>query len=254
MSFTVGTDAYARHVGRYGPALSATHADAARVAPGDRALDVGCGPGVLIAELARRLGADRVAGVDPSEPFVAAARAAVPGADVRVAPAEQLPFETDSFDVVLSQLVVNFMTDAEAGVGEMGRVARRAVTSCVWDYAGEMTMLRIFWDAALELDPDAPAEGRTMRYCTRDKLSALWTRAGLRDVETQPLVVEAGYDDFDDYWSPFTAGIAPSGAYCASLAAEQQAALRAACLRRLGSPVGPFTLSARAWLVRGSTS
>jgi ubiquinone/menaquinone biosynthesis C-methylase UbiE len=135
MSFTVGTDAYARHVGRYGAALSAAHPDAARVVPGDRALDVGCGPGVLLAELARRLGPDRVAGVDPSEPFVAAARASVPGADVRVAPAEQLPFDADAFDVVLSQLVVNFMTDAEAGVGEMGRVARRTVTSCVWDYA-----------------------------------------------------------------------------------------------------------------------
>jgi SAM-dependent methyltransferase len=254
MSFTVGTDAYARHVGRYGSALSAAHADAARMMPGDRALDVGCGPGVLIAELARRLGPDRVAGVDPSEPFVAAARAAVPGADVRVAPAEQLPFDTDAFDVVLSQLVVNFMTDAEAGIGEMGRVARRAVTSCVWDYAGEMTMLRVFWDAALEPDPDAPDEGRTMRYCTPDELHALWARAELREIETRPLVVEADYDDFDDYWSPFTAGIAPSGAYCASLTPEQQAALRTACFRRLGSPAGPFTLSARAWLVRGNTS
>ncbi len=252
MSFTVGTEAYARHVGRYGAALSAAHVAAAGVAPGDQALDVGCGPGVLLAELARRLGPDRVAGVDPSEPFVAAARAAVPGADVRVAPAEQLPFHTDAFDVVLSQLVVNFMTDAEAGVREMRRVARRAVASCVWDYAGEMTMLRAFWDAALELDPDAPDEGRIMRYCTPEELTALWTQAGLRDVDAQPLVVEASYDDFEDYWSPFTAGIAPSGAYCASLADEQRAELREACFRRLGSPSGSFSLSARAWFVRGS--
>ncbi|HET8894611.1 MAG TPA: methyltransferase domain-containing protein [Gaiellaceae bacterium] len=253
MSFTVGTAAYARHVGRYGAALSAVHADAARLLPGDRALDVGCGPGVLLDELARRLGIERVAGVDPSEPFVAAARAAVPGADVRPAPAERLPFDTDAFDVVLSQLVVNFMADVEAGVGEMRRVARRAVTSCVWDYAGEMTMLRAFWDAALELDADAPDEGRTMRYCTPEELSELWTRAGLREVETQPLLVEARYENFDDYWLPFTAGIAPSGAYCASLAEEQQTALKEACFRRLGSPSGSFSLSARAWFVTGST-
>jgi SAM-dependent methyltransferase len=109
MTFTTGTTAYARHVGRYGPRLSAAHADAAGVIRADRALDVGCGPGVLLLELAQRLGASRVAGVDPSEPFVEAARAAVPGADVRVAPAERLPFEADAFDVVLSQLVVNFM-------------------------------------------------------------------------------------------------------------------------------------------------
>jgi hypothetical protein len=153
--------------------------------------------------------------------------------------------------VVLSQLVVNFMEDAEAGVAEMRRVARRRVTSCVWDYAGEMTMLRAFWDAALELDPDAPDEGRTMRYCTPDALAALWRGAGLNEIETAALVVEAEYADFDDYWSPFPAGIAPSGAYCASLGDEARAALREACFRRLGSPRGSFSLSARAWLVSG---
>ena len=252
MTFTVGTDAYVRHVGRYGAALSAADADAAGVRSGETALDVGCGPGVLLAELARRLGADRVAGVDPSEPFVEAARAAVPGADVRVAASERLPFADAAFDVVLSQLVVNFMVDAEAGVAEMRRVARRTVASCVWDYRGEMTMLRAFWDAALELDPDAPDEGQTMRHCSVGELAALWRSAGLKDVETKPLVVEAAYDDFDDYWSPFPSGIAPSGAYCASLDDQRRAALRRACFHRLGSPAGPFTLTARAWFVRGT--
>lgn len=251
MTFTTGTDAYARHVGRYGPALSVAHADAAALAAEDRVLDVGCGPGVLLAELARRLGADRAVGVDPSEPFAAAARAAVPGADVGAAAAEELPFEDGAFDVAMSQLVVNFMADAPAGVREMCRVARRTVTSCVWDYAGEMTMLRVFWDAALELDPQAPDEGRVMRYCKPDELATLWEDAGLRKVETQPLVVEAAYEDFDDYWSPFPSGIAPSGAYCASLDDDARGALREACFRRLGSPHGKFTLTARAWLVRG---
>ena len=250
--FTAGTEAYARHVGRYGAALSAAHADAAGLAAGDRALDVGCGPGGLLAELSRRLGAGQVAGVDPTEPFVTTARAAVPGADVRLGSAERLPFDAGAFDVVLSQLVVNFMDDAEAGVAEMRRVARRAVTSCVWDYAGEMTMLRVFWDAALERDPDAPDEGRTMRFCTPGELGALWEGAGLREVRTDALVVEAGYADFEDYWSPFLSGLGPSGAYCASLGDDARAALRDACFARLGSPSGPFTLSARAWFVRGA--
>jgi hypothetical protein len=163
-----------------------------------------------------------------------------------------LPFEDGAFEVVMSQLVVNFMSDAAAGVAEMRRVARRTVTSCVWDYAGEMTMLRVFWDAALELDPGAPDEGRTMRYCTPAELTALWEGAGLREVESRPLVVEAGYESFEDYWSPFPSGIAPSGAYCASLDDEARAALREACFRRLGRPSGSFSLTARAWLVRGS--
>jgi hypothetical protein len=152
----------------------------------------------------------------------------------------------------MSQLVVNFMSDPEAGVAEMRRVARRTVTSCTWDYAGGMTMLRAFWDAALELDPGAPDEGRTMRFCTPAELAALWKRAGLRAVETAEIVVEAGYAGFDDFWEPFTAGLAPSGAYCAGLGDDARAALREACFRRLGAPAGPFTLSARAWLVRGT--
>jgi SAM-dependent methyltransferase len=195
-----------------------------------------------------------VAAVDPSKSFVAACGARVPGADVREAAAESLPFEDGVFDVVLSQLVVNFMRDADTGVAEMRRVVRTggSVASCVWDYADGMTMLRAFWDGALDIDPDAPDEARTMRYCSEPELRDLWRRGGLPDVDTGALVVEAAYDDFDDYWAPFPTGLAPSGAYCASLDAERQEALRAAVFRRLGEPAGPFKLTARAWFARGS--
>jgi SAM-dependent methyltransferase len=251
VSFMTGTEAYGRFVGRYSGALATALCEFAGVDAGDRALDVGCGPGPLVAELARRLGVDQAAGVDPSEPFVEACRAKIPGADIRIAAAEELPFPDRSFDVAVSQLVVNFMTDALAGVTEMRRVSRRVVASCVWDYAGEMTMLRAFWDAAVELDSTAPDEGKTTAYCTRDELAGLWEAAGLGAVTTGMLVVSADYADFDDYWSPFLAGIGPAGAYCASIGEEELAALRGACFRRLGSPDGPFRLTARAWAVRG---
>lgn len=251
MSFTTGTAAYARHVGRYGSALAAAMCEAAGVRTGHEALDVGCGQGALLVELARRLGVERVSGVEPSEAFLEECRRLLPAAEVHRGVAEELPFADERFDVVLSQLVVNFMRDAARGVAEMRRVARRTVASCVWDYAGEMQMLRAFWDAALELDPAAPDEGVTMHFCTAGELEALWAAAGLRDVSTGSLVVEADYADFDDYWVPFTEGIAPSGAYCVSLDDERRAVLREACRRRLGSPEGPFRLSARAWFVRG---
>ena len=83
------------------------------------------------------------------------------------------------------------------------------------------------------------------------RLVGLWDGAGLHEVRTEPLVVEAAYADFDDYWQPFTAGLGPAGAYCASLDDDARAALRDACLHRLGSPAGPFTLRARAWFVAG---
>jgi SAM-dependent methyltransferase len=251
VTFTTGTDAYGKGVGRYSSALAEALCDAAGVSDADAALDVGCGPGALVAELARRLGTDRVAGIDPSPPFVAAAQLRVPGADIREALAERLPFADASFDVVLSQLVVNFMSDPHRALAEMRRVGRRTVAACVWDYAGAMTMLRVFWDSALELDPQAPDEGAVMRFCTPPELAELWTQARLRGVVTGELVVHGDYVDFDDYWSPFPAGIAPSGAYCASLEPDRQEALREACFRRLGSPTGPFRLSARAWFVRG---
>lgn len=248
------SEAYEQHVGRYGSALARAHIVSAEIAPGSRALDVGCGPGPLTEALAEVLGPDRVAAVDPSEPFVAACRHRVPGADVRVGTAEQLPDFPAPFDAVMSQLVVNFMTDPVAGVSAMRAAARPGgvVTSCVWDYAGEMAMLRAFWDAALELDPAAPDEGVTMRHCSPPELHDLWSACGLSDVTTEELVVEASYADFDDYWAPFPTGLGPSGAYCASLVPDRQEALRDACFRRLGEPAGPFTLSARAWLVRGA--
>src|SRR5919197_4811013 len=114
MSFEADASVYDRHVGRYGAQLAAALIEAVGIGARDEVLDVGCGPGPLTSALAERAGA--VAAVDPSRSFVAACRARVPRADVREGSAESLPFEDDGFDAVLSQLVVNFLGDAEAGV------------------------------------------------------------------------------------------------------------------------------------------
>jgi SAM-dependent methyltransferase len=247
-------DAYDRFIGRYGPALGRAMLEAAGVRPGMCVLDVGCGTGALAAQAARLVGGANVAAVDPSEPFAGACRARVPEADVRIAQAESLPFDDATFDVVLSQLVVNFMSDAPKGVGEMTRVAKPGgvVGACVWDYAGEMTLLRAFWDSARALDGKAPDEGAFMRYASAGELEALWSQVGLEDVRTSALDVEAEYASFDDLWAPFRAGIGPAGAYTASLDRKRQAALRMRFRDALGDPAGSFTLTARAWFVRGA--
>src|SRR5689334_15692176 len=74
MTFVVAADAYDRFMGRYSRSLAPQLADLAGVRAGQRALDVGCGPGALTTELVGRLGAEAVAAADPSEPFVEAAR------------------------------------------------------------------------------------------------------------------------------------------------------------------------------------
>jgi SAM-dependent methyltransferase len=253
VSFGVSGDPYDRFMGRYSRLLAPRFVDFAGVEPGMRALDVGCGSGLLAAALADRLGATSVAAADPSDSLLAACAARVPGADVRRAPAEDMPWPDESFDAVLSQLVLNFVRTADAAVAEMRRVVAPGgiVASCTWDYAGGMRMLRTFWDAAAELDAHAPHEGR-MRYCSEDELASLWGRGALDDVATGPLEVEVRYDDFDDFWEPFTLGVGPAGVYCVSLEPEQREALREGCFRRLGSPPGPFVLTARAFAVCGS--
>ena len=254
-SFRASPAAYDGHVGRYGSELARGLMRLAGVRRGDRVLDVGCGTGLLTAELATVVGGDRVAAVDPSGPFVEASRQRVPAADVRLAVAEDLPFDDAAFDCALSQLVVNFMTDPFAGVLEMRRVTRPGgtVAACVWDYAGDMTLLRTFWDAAIALDPAAAPldEGVSMPHCEPGGLRALWESAGLDDVGSHELKPSVRYAGFDELWAPMTTGVAPSGAYVVSLDEPSREALRRELHRRLGSPEGPFTLTARAWAVVG---
>jgi SAM-dependent methyltransferase len=254
-TFKTSAQAYDRHVGRYSRELARALIAAAEVMPGRRAVDVGCGPGALTAELVALLGEDHVAAIDPSTPYVEACRTRLPGVRVEVGPAEALPFEDAAFDHALAQLVVNFMTDAPAGVGEMERVTRPGgtVAAAVWDYAGEMTLLRRFWDAAVAVDASAAErdEGRSMPFCAPGELAALWSAAGLAEVSVAPVIVAGRYEGFEDLWEPLERGVGPSGAHAASLAPDQRAAVKEELRRRLGVGDDPFQLTARAWIATG---
>ena len=248
-------EAYDRHVGRYGAQLASGLVEVAGLRRGQRALDVGCGPGALTRVLADRVGAENVAAVDPSEPFAAACRARVPGADVRIAMAEALPFAAHEFDVVLAQLVVQLMEDRDKGVREMVRVARPGgvVAACVWD-SRAMPLLQSFWDAALAVAPEqagAVDDGRRVGYATAAELGELWEACGLREVSTGELSVETSYESFDDLFAPFAAGAGHSGACFAALDEPEQHRLRAEAHRLLGRPDGRLTLTARAWWTCG---
>lgn len=225
-------------------------ADFAAVAAGQRVLDVGCGPGALIAELVTRVGADFVAAVDPSEAFVAAARDRHPGVDVRLASAEQLPFADRTFDGALAQLVVHFMADPVSGLGEMARVTRPAgvVAACVWDHAGGQGPLSLFWDAARELDPEVEDESRLAGARAGD-LARLFRAVGLREIDETALSAAVEHPSFEAWWEPFTLGVGPAGAYAAGLDATRQVQLRERCRELL--PAAPFVLPARAWAARG---
>jgi SAM-dependent methyltransferase len=251
VSFQVSAEAYGRFMGRYSEPLAAEFVGLAgsvvRIEPGRRALDVGCGPGALTAELVARLGPSAVSAVDPSEPFVQAARERFPAVDVQLGSAERLPYGDDAFDLTLAQLVVHFMTDPVAGIGEMARVTHPGgvVGACVWDFAGERGPLSLFWRAVRELDPGATDESG-LAGARDGHLVELFAQAGLVDPEQRVLAVEVGYSSFDQWWEPYTLGVGPAGAYVAGLEPADRDALRSRCAALL--PAGPFEVAASAWV------
>ncbi len=252
-TFLVPGDAYDRFMGRYSQPLSRLFADAAGVTEGQTALDVGCGPGALTGELVSRLGAAAVCGLDPSPVFVAECARRHPGVDVRAGRSEQIPFDAGRFDRVLCQLVLHFVTDGRAAVSEMRRVTAPGgtVAACVWDFSEGMEMLRLFWDAALAIEPAAPDEARTLRFARQGDIAELFTGAGIGEIHESMLRVESAYRDFDELWAGYLEGIGPAGAFCAGLTEDRRELLRRELHARLGSPAGRFTLQATARCVTG---
>jgi SAM-dependent methyltransferase len=249
VSFSVAAESYDRFMGRYSEPLAPKLVEFARIS-GGTAIDVGCGPGALTAELVALLGPESVSAVDPSEPFVAAAGERHPDVTVRRASAEELPFETDAFDAALAQLVVHFMTDPLAGLREMSRVTRPggAVAACVWDHGGSKGPLSLFWETVRDLDSEADDESR-LPGAREGHLAELFRAAGLEDVEDSTLTIEVEHATFEDWWDPFTLGVGPAGAHVARLDTEDRALLRERCRDRLPEP--PFVLTAVAWAARG---
>ena len=248
MSFDVSADAYVRFLGQYTEPLAASFADLAGVRRGQRALDVGCGPGALAAQLVSRLGAEAVCAVEPSEPFAVAAAQRLPGVDVRRSPAEQLPFPDGVFDATLAQLVVHFMTDPVAGLREMGRVtlAGGVVGACVWDHAGGRGPLTTFWQAARDVDPAAPGESG-LAGVREGHLAALFGQAGLAGAQAATLTVLVRHASFEQWWERFTLGVGPAGSYLTSLPVERRRLVRER--RRQSLPDGPVEVHATAWAV-----
>ncbi len=249
MSFVVPPEDYARFMGRYAEPLASVFASFAGVGPGDKVLDVGCGTGALTAHL-HSAGAD-VTGIDPSPPFVAALAKRLPDVDVRLGVAEELPYESASFDAALAQLVVHFMTDPVAGLREMARVTRPGgvVAACLWD--GATGALAPFWNAVHTIDPDAQDEA-FQSGASAGHLTELFGDAGLSDVREESISVRVLHATFDEWWHPYTFGVGPAGEYVRRLEPDALTRLESAARERLGD--GPFPVTATAWAARGTSA
>jgi len=251
--------AYESFMGRWSRVLGDAFVRFAGVEEGERVLDLGCGTGSLTAALLAARPTVDVFGLDPSPAFVDAARDRFPGAHARfeTGDAQHLPFADATFDRALSMLVLNFVPDPEAAASEMRRATRPGgtVAACVWDYGGEMRMLRFFWDAAAAVEPAAAARHEErMRLCRQGELEALWRGAGLADVRETGLTIETRFGSFADYWQPFLAGVGPAGSFVAALSPDQQRALEAKLRTDAWGdrPDEERVLTAKAWAVVGT--
>ena len=256
-----GGDAYERFMGRWSREVAPLLVKFAGVRDGDAVLDVGSGTGALTAAVAATAPSSRIVGIDPAASYVAYGRTRHTAERIRfeVGDAQQLRFADGSFDRTLSLLVLNFIPDRSRALGEMIRVTRAGgvVASAVWDYGQGMEMLRVFWDEAVALSPDADArDERHMPLCRKGELAELWRTHGLRDVSEEALTIRMRFLSFDDYWAPFLEQQGPAGDYVAALEPRQREQLRLRLRRRLlgEGPDRPIVLDARAWAVRGTVT
>ncbi|KJK45335.1 methyltransferase [Lentzea aerocolonigenes] len=246
-----GGDAYERYVGRWSRPVAVEFLRWLDVPPGRSWLDVGCGTGALTETVLAHAGPSSVVGVDPSAAFLELARQRVSGATFEVGSAVDLGER--QADVVVSGLVLTFVPDVARAVAEFARVGSY-VGSYLWDYTSGMQMMRLFWDAARDVDPAAAAQDEGPRFADvsdPEALHGFWAGAGLSDVAVTGIVVPTVFRDFADFWEPFEGGIGPAPAYAATLPVEQRDAIRDLLRSRLPAE-GPISLTARAWAVRGS--
>ena len=249
---------YERFMGRWSQRLAPAFVKFAGVSDGERLLDVGSGTGSLALAIAAQTRRREVVGIDPSRAFVdfASKRTSDPRIKFQVGDAQKLAFPNASFNRCLALLVMNFIPDARQAMTEMRRVTKPGgwVAASVWDYNEGMTMLRLFWNAAVALDPAvARLDERDMPFCRRGQLSALWKESGFKDVEETELVIDLEFSSFEDYWAPFLESQGPAGVFVGSLTKDQREKLKNQLRNDVlaGRPDGPFTLKARAWAVRG---
>jgi SAM-dependent methyltransferase len=246
----VTADGYDAFMGRFSEHLPDQMIALAEVAPGERALDVGCGPGALTGPLATLLGPASVVAVDPTPAFVAAAQQRFPGVEVLESSAENLPFADDAFDVALAQLVVHFMADPLAGLTEMTRVTRPGgrVVACVWDHQSRgplSTFVGVLDVVAPYERRDPPAAGTTP-----GNLEKLFALAGLHEIQGAEMSSTVTFSTFEEWLAPYRLKMGSLATRLEALTASQWRELEDLCRQEL--PTEPFQVTGTAWAAVGT--
>lgn len=254
-------DGYEVQMGRWSRRLAVPFLEFVGAADGERVLDVGCGTGHLAFAVAERSQASEVRAVDLAPAYVEHAKRRNQDRRIifEVGDACALDFPSQSFDRVLSLLVLHFVPQAEKAIAEMQRVAKpgSVVGAAVWDARGGFVANRMFFDTAAALDPKA--NERRARNYTRPmtlpgELATAWRNAGFNNVVETALCIRMEFSAFADYWAPYGGRDGPGAEYVATLGATErsrlQDAVKAAYLD--GEVDGPRSYAALAWAVKGT--
>ncbi len=248
---------YEYFMGRWSKLMAPVFLQWLKAAGGLSWLDVGCGTGALSEAIYSHCKPAGLSGIDPSAEFLESARERLPeGGDFVPGNASNIPKPDKTFDMVVSGLALNFFPDLSGAFSEMKRVLKPngVVAAYVWDYAGRMDFLRLFWDAAGEVDPEASRldEGIRFPICNIDNLENAFQEAGLADIKTSYLDITTTFRNFEDYWNPFLGGQGPAPGYLAALREDLQEKLKMTIHRKLPlESDGSIKLLARAIAVQG---
>jgi ubiquinone/menaquinone biosynthesis C-methylase UbiE len=253
-------DPYEYFMGRWSSLAAQRFLDWLSPDHGLKWLDVGCGSGALSEAAVQGFKPKKVLAIDQSEGFVLTAHRRLGiKAVCKVGNALDLPIKDNSVDLTVSGLVLNFIPHVGNALAEMKRVTvdGGTVAIYVWDYAGKMDFLQIFWEAAAELRNEASALNEAKRFSgwKPEVLSKTFSDAGFVQVITTPIEIATHFADFADYWEPFLGGQGPAPTYLLSLSKIERVRLRNLIYERL--PVqrdGSIPLSARALAVKGTVA
>ena len=197
----IGPRYLAASIARQG--LASALLDAARLAPGQRVLDLASGPGLLASGAAERMG-DR--GLVIASDISDGQLACCPALTRVVADGESLPFAGGGLDRVLCGLGLMFFPDEQAALREIRRVLAPdgLLALSVWGSACDVPLV----EAALScmrrlLPPPKSVRPSIFRFGEVDELARRLASADFCDIEIRPYRLETRFSDAAAYWQGF---------------------------------------------------
>ena len=251
-------DQYDKFMGRWSNLVAEKFLAWLNISPNSIWLDIGCGTGVLTKLVLETCHPQKIISIDSSNEFITHAKQSIagPAVNFQVGDAESLNLETNSVDVIISGIMLNFVPHPDKAITEMLRVIKPGGTIGIflWDYADGMKMLRYFWDAVVELNSKAKEfdEGLRFPLCREGQLEALVQKSGLKNVKAVPIEVKTIFNSFNDFWLPLLGNVGPAPSYVMGLEESERQKLQSKLLSTL--PIekdGKISLMARAWAVKG---